>query len=295
MDLGYIDYYINLTIIITIIIFVLWVIINIIIYFFYFVQIIGLIKTKEKEYLNDDDRLIILIIYILEVLSVIFSFYLWNMTVLLSYIYWTWLMIIIFVPHLIFVGLIPIPLKIPLLLFCPPYKNLYERGIIPLINKIALKLLELIFTGNKDKIYEIRDDLSNYVYVEIKNIFEESFNKMFKNIDYKFDNLYKKPEDTNNEEIPPDPTVVKNKDGQEVPDDNRRKALEIQKSYEEDDDKKRIQNLINKEVEICIANKSKGITSDLTSSEALSIAQENRSNYASCYAKIINLYMKDLI
>ena len=285
MDFGYIDYYINLVITITIIIFFVWVVIIIILYLFYFSEIFGLIKTKQHAELNPDDRLIMAIIFFLETLSVILSFYLWNITVILSYIYWSWLMIILFVPHLIFIGLIPIPLKIPILLYCPPYKNLHERGILPLINTVALKLIELIFSGNKNKIYEIRDDISNYVYVEIKKIFEKSFNQMFKNIDYSFDDIYKKPE----EKPLNDPTIKKDED------EDKKKAVEIQNSFDEDEDKKRIQNLINQEIKICIANNSKAITSDLTNSEALTVAQENRSNYASCYAKAINLYMNNLL
>ncbi len=299
MDFGYIDYYINLIITITIVIFFLWVVILIILYLFYFTEIFGFIKTKQNSELNPDDRLIMAIIYILETLSVIFSFYLWNITVLLSYIYWSWLMIILFVPHLIFAGIIPIPLKIPILLFCPPYKNLYERGIIPLINTVAFKLVEMIFTGNKNKMYEIKDDISNYVYVEIKKIFEDSFNKMFKNIDYKFDDIYKKPEDNSlkSAKTSNDPTTRKDENGNEIKDtdENRKEAVKIQNSFNEDEDKKKIQTLIDQEIQICIANKSKAITSDLTSSEALAVAQENRSNYASCYAKAINLYMNDLL
>jgi len=299
MSLGNIDYTIDTTITVTIVIFFVWVVILIILYLFYFTEIFGFIKTKQNSHINPDDRLIMAIVFLLEILSVIFSFYLWNITVLLSYIYWTWLLIVLFVPNIIFIGVIPIPLKIPILLLCPPYKNLYERGIIPLINTVCLKLIELIFANNQNNIYGIKDDISNYVYFEIKKIFEDSFNQMFINLDYSFDDVLKRPEDNtiNSANLSKDPTTRKDEKGVEIKDndENREEALKIQNSFNEDDDKRKINDLINQEISICIANNSKAITSDLTSSEALAVAQENRTNYSYCYAKTINLYMNNIL
>jgi len=250
--------------------------------------VIGLIKTPQHSYLNPDDNMIMTIINIMRTLLYPIFLYLCLVTVILTYIFYIWLGIIYFVPFLIFIGFIPIPIKFPILEFVPPFKTLTDRGILPLIRRINTRLFEFIISGNKQKHTDNMNDLIDYTYIEIKNIFKESFEKLFKALDYKFDLIFEKkevniPKDTENDIINSEEEQMK------------KEALKIEEENKTDEDKIRIMKLINEEIKICVANKSKMNTSDLTSSEALMLSQTNLANYADCYAKTINLYINNEI
>jgi|694.fasta_scaffold12498_12 hypothetical protein len=279
MDLNY---YVDIFITITIVIFFIWVFMLVCVGIYSGCNIMGLIETAKNSKLNPDESVIAGIISIFSFLLYPILLYLTNVTVVLSYIFWLWLLIVLFVPHLVFVGFIPIPLKIPILLFVPPFKTLTDRGIIPLILRIATRLFKFLVTQDQEYLYKKNvDDIYNFVYNEIKTI----FTKLFKIL--KIDTEY----------FIQQPNVIDDIDTslEQEEDPNEEEAKKILNSFEEDDDKIKIKKLINEEIAICIANKSKELSSDLSSSELFMVPQINRSNYAECYAKSLNLYINNQI
>jgi len=279
------DYFINKTITITIIIFFLWVFMLFSILIYNLTHYLGILKTEQHAHINPDDNIIASYIFICRFLVYPIFIYLCIVTVVLSFIFWIWLVIIYFVPFLVFIGFIPIPIKIPILEFVPPFKVLTDRGILPLIRRINARLIEFIFTLNPNIHNENINDLYSYIYDEIKKIIKGFFSGLIKVVRFDFDFEISKP-------VPAKPINV------ELEKDVERDKLEKEsKKIQEtiDNDKDNIKKLINEEIQICIANKSKGITSDLTSSESFFQAQTNRSNYADCYAKTMNLYINNLL
>jgi len=276
-----IEYFIDAIITFTIIIFFVWIFILFILVIYNSSHFIGIIDTEKEAHINPDDDIISVFIFVCRFLVYPIYLYLCWITVIMSYIFWLWLFIIYFVPHLVFIGFIPIPLKIPILEFVPPFKQLTNRGILPLIRRINIRLFEFLL--NRDyKIFINKNinDIYGVVYDNLKKI----FSNYFKIIKFDYEIYLKKP----------DP-IEENLIEEEEEDPDKIKAQEINRSFEEDDEKIKIKNLINEEISICIANKSKLMSSDLSSSELLSLSQTNRSNYADCYAKTINLYINNEI
>jgi len=280
-----IDHIINKTITITIILFFAWLFMLIVVTVFNILVIFGFIKTPQHAYLNQgDDSLIMTIINIMRTLLFPIFVYLGLVAIILTYIFYIWLGIIYFVPYLIFVGIIPIPLKNPILEFVPPFKTLTDRGILPLIRRINTRLFEFLISGNKRKHTENINDLIDYIYIELKNIFKDSFEKFFNVLNYKFELIFEKPKVD---------TLIIEEDLDSSEQALKEESKKIEDSNNNDEDKIRIMKLINEEIAICIANKSKMTTSDLSSSEALLQSQTNLANYADCYAKSVNLYINN--
>ena len=283
-----IDYVINKIITSTIVLFFIWLFMLTIVTLFNILVIFGFIKTPQDAYLNQgDDSLIMTMINIMRTLLYPIFLYLALVTVILTYIFYIWLGIIYFVPYLIFVGFIPIPLKNPILEFVPPFKTLTDRGILPLLRRINTRLFEFLISGNNKKHTENINDLIDYTYIEIKNIFKDSFEKFFSALKYKFELIFEKPNIDN--------TLIIEDDIDSGDKALKEESKKIEDSNKNDEDKIRIMKLINEEIAICVANKSKMTTSDLTSSEALLQSQTNLANYADCYAKSINLYINNQI
>jgi len=244
---------------------------------------------KEKEKNDTLDKIIKTIIDIFTFLIYPIYVYLWWITVILSYIFWTWLLIIYFVPSLVFVSFIPIPLKFLILEFVPPFKTLTDKGILPLMRRMSGRIIKFFITGNKKNYEDNFKDMYNYLNKEVNNIIKLFFKYLFINVnyDYEIDKLFPKPFKIDDEK------EEEEKDEEEK--ENEEEAKKVQKEMEEDEDKIRIKKLINEEIAICIANKSKLITSDLTSSESFAQSQSNYNNYAECYAKSFNLYINNEI
>lgn len=271
-----INYIIDVIITFTIIIFFVWIFILFTLFIYNSCHLLGIINIEQEAYIEPLYKIISNIIFIFRFLVYPIYLYLCWITVIISYIFWLWLFIIYFVPHLIFVGFIPIPFKIPILEFVPPFKQLTNRGVLPLIRRINNRLFEFLLSRDFNIHKQNINDIYNFIYDELKKMFTDFFKII------KFD--FKKPEPVGNDS---------NIELESTSD--KEQAEEIQKSYEEDDEKIKIKNLINEEIAICISNKSKLMSSDLTSSELLLQTQNNRSNYAECYAKTINLYINNQI
>jgi hypothetical protein len=279
-----IDYYIDAIITFTIIIFFVWIFILFILFVYNSCHFLGIIDTEKEATINPDDNIISKFIFGCRFLVYPIYLYLCWITVILAYIYWTWLLIIYFVPHLIFVGFIPIPFKIPILEFVPPFKQLTKRGVLPLLKRINIRLFEFLISGDMNIHKKNINDVYNFIYDEIKKMFIDFF-KILK-INHETYLQHIKP--------PIKPVIDPIIDNIEY-DPDKEKAEEINRTFEEDDDKINIKKLINEEIAICIANKSKLMSSDLSSSELLVLSQTNVSNYADCYAKSLNLYINNQI
>ncbi len=275
-----IDFYIDLLIIIVIIIFFVWIFIIVVLVVYNGCHFIGLIDTDKEAKMEPDNNIISSLIFACRFLVYpIFLFLCW-VAVIMSYIFWTWLLIIYFVPHLIFVGIIPIPFKIPILEYVPPFKQLTNRGVLPLIRRINTRLFEFLLSRDFNIHKENIKDIQNFVFEEIKKIFTDFF-KILK-INYEtFSHIIPNVE-------PVKPVIEET-----LEDDDKDTSLKLIAKFDEDDEKIKLKNLINEEIAICISNKSKLMSSDLSSSELLIQTQTNRANYSECYAKTINLYLNN--
>lgn len=283
------NFFIDVIITFTIMCFFIFIVILITLFIYNILNYSGIISIERHAGTNPDNRIIVFIIQIMRTSSTYLFIYLLIVTVILSFTFWIWLIILYFVPHLVFIGFIPIPIKIPILEFVPPFKALTDRGVLPLIRRMNSRILDFFITRNSSLHQDNLEDLFSYIFDESLRIIKDAFTKLFLilNINYEIADFI--PAKKKVTYIPPEIEM----DEETIKDEAE--AKKIQKSYEEDDDKIKLKNLINEEIAICIANKSKLLTSDLSSSESLYQTQTNRSNYAQCYAKTINLYINNEI
>lgn len=282
MNLNYI---IDAVITISIIIFFIWLFMLISVIGYNIFNIFVSLFEKHERKNNTDDNIIRTIIDIFRFCLYPLFIYLCLLTVILSFIFWIWLFIIYFVPHLVFIGIIPIPLKIPILEFVPPFKALTDKGILPLIRRINSRLIDFFISKNSSLHNDNLKDLYNYVYEEVIKFFKLILKAIFIGVNYdnEIDRLFPKKDPIELKEVENniDPKAKEEED----------EARKINDSYNEDEDKIKIKNLINEEIAICINNKSKLRTSDLSSSDMLFQSQQNLVDYAECYAKSLNTYI----
>jgi len=206
------------------------------------------------------------------------SIFLWFVSGIFLWIFIFWMIIIIFVPHVIIIPIpiipfvIPIPLKMVILENVPPFKLLTNRGILPFIRKIIFRFLFSEETI-KNKFKSTFFDTYGFLYDEFKLILGDLLNRVI---------------------AKPEPIII-SKDIQddeygieiEQDEDNSKETADKEKSTEN----KKIQELINEELEVCLKSKQSFISSDLSDIEALYANIGNINNYADCYSTSIKAYI----
>mgnify|MGYP003349330288 CR=1 FL=1 len=214
-----------------------------------------------------------IIAVIVGIILFILNFYMLIVFSVLIIIFIFWMIILLFVPSIIIVYIIipiPIPLKFLMLEYIPPFKVLTERGILPLMKNIMNLFISNDTIINKFK--NIFNGIYDFFYDELKNAFGDLFDKMgLKEIE--------KPN-----EPPLEKTNIKTIDDGT---DNPEIAKKEIKNIEND----KVMDLINQELELCLASK-KNATSP-NDYEFNSVA--NLNIYSSCYASSIRAYIKNKV
>lgn len=288
MDLySFIDFVIWLTILIVII----WVIIWIILIIFYLGHISGVYTINKGKSLGS--RIVLIIISILSFIIPFLTIYIYFILYVLVWIFFLWMVILYLVPVLIFVMIpfipfiIPIPLRFLILQFVPPFKQLTDKGILPLMRRIIFRLFAFFPQGKiKEWVKISSKEVYNFLFKEISELFYSIFKKI--NLDVILPN----PENNN---------INKDNDDNEFPieDEETKKKNEeaeiLRKKNEENDETKKIQNLINEEVNICLKSKQAFITSDKSEYESSFSGVNDMNNYSECYAQSIKSYFDNLL
>lgn len=208
------------------------------------------------------------------------SIFLWHVFAGLLWTFVFWMLTIIFVPFVIVIPIpiipffVPIPLKLVILEYVPPFKILTKRGILPFIRRNIFKFLFSEDTIKK-KFKNTLIDTYGFLYDELKIIFGD----LLKNV---------MPE--------PEPIILSKdiQDDEHKIDINTGNEDENTKEDEnngEDSKNKKIQDLINEELEVCLKSKQSFLTSDLSSIESLYGKIGNINGYAECYATSIKAYV----
>jgi hypothetical protein len=288
MDLyAFIDFVIWLTIIIVII----WVIFWIILILFYLGHITGLYITNKGKQMHDliFRTLIALIAICMPPLTIYIYFVLY----LLCWIFFFWLIILYIVPPLIFVFIpfipfiIPIPLRFLILQFVPPFKQLTDKGVLPLMRRIIFRFFEFFPQGKiKEWVKISAKDVYSFLFKEISSIFYFIF---------KLININAILPEPDNKEI----SKGIQDDEYPVEDDELNKKNEeeeiFRKKDNENEETKKIQNLINEELNICLKSKQSFITSDKSQYETSFSGVNDMNNYSECYAQSIKSYFDNLL
>ena len=259
------DFLINLVILV----FVFWLLSNIyifIIFIFNSFGIKGILFDWEffpSDYIGYGFRVLI-------TLSNIF------LCVMLSFLWWIfvlWMIIIIFVPFIIIIPIpfipffIPIPLKFLMLAFIPPFRTLTERGILPWV--LRLVLIFISADSIKSKFSQAFSTTYGVFYDDIRNIIGDILGKPTLSVTYNENDVNKVPnvdEGTDNKELAK----------KEINDDNSGRN-------------KKVMDLINEELELCIKSKQ-AFTLPNSKTGALKSAQDMK-NYSECYAKSVKSYL----
>ena len=206
------------------------------------------------------------------------SIFLWHVFAGLLWTFVFWMMTIIFVPFVIVIPIpimpffVPIPLKLVILEYVPPFKILTKRGILPFIRR---NIFRVLFTENtiKNKFKKTLIETYGFLYEEFKMIFGD----LLKN-------------------VVPEPVVI----SKELQDDEHKIDISSEGEEEnkaesdkqdEDPTNKKIQDLINEELEVCLKSKQSFKTSDLSSIESLYGSIGDANSYAECYATSIKAYV----
>jgi len=197
----------------------------------------------------------------------------------LSWIFALWMSVIIFVPFVIIIPIpiipfmIPIPLKLVILEYVPPFKLLTDRGVLPYMRKIIFRFL---FSEDalKKKFSNSLGDTYGFLYNELKTILGD----IFKNV-----------------MTEPEPVII----SKDLQDDDY--AVDIssegqeetkkQKETEASPENKKIQDLIDEELKVCLRSKQSFTPSDASSIGSLYSSMPSASVYASCYASSIKSYV----
>jgi len=316
-----IDEFIDKMIIFTIYLVLIWIFFNFILIIYYLGHIIGIYsidnptnklkiieedieKIKNEAVLNDKKItikniktvLIILIricINIIKYIMPFLTFLVWLIFYILIYIFVAWISIILFVPYIILVQIpfipfiIPVPLKYLMLEYIPPFKKLTDKGILPLLRRIIYRLFEYFPQGKfKEWINYTKDDVYSFFYEEFKKI----FTYLFKNSGYNLE--LSKPEKINlSKDIEDNEFPINNK---EI-DEGKEETEKLKKEEENNDENKKIKELIAEELEICLKSKQSLITSDMSTLETSFTGVKDMNNYAECYSKTVKSYFDNLL
>jgi len=262
--LSFIDTIINLTIKVLI----FWCISNFYILLVFVINCCGIYGVLfDLEFFGSD-----ICWYIHRFILILADIFLCLVLLSLAWIFIFWMIIKIFVPHIILVPIpiipfiIPIPLKSLMLRFIPPFQTLTDRGILPLCLRLAL----LFFFSEaflKDKFGKAISDTYNVFFDDIKGVLGEIFKKP-------------EPEIHDKEKTPNEISTI----------DDGTNNEKTAKKIIDDDSKgrnKEVMDLINEELEICMKSKQ---SLSLPNSGILSSVNDF-NNYAECYSRSIKAYI----
>lgn len=226
----------------------------------------------------------IVIVVILNVLIFIFfgitGFYFKYTVSFLLWIFVHWLIIkyvipkyfIFFIPFIPFI--IPIPLRETLLNYIPPFKDLTEAGLLPLMEKILFTLISDITI--KRKLLNSFDYILEYLKKSIKEIIKIIYPN--NNIENEFNKINKVGDNY-------EPGYPKTNDN----DENYEKTIKERANNEY---YKNTLDLINLETNNCITNNTILITPDMNLIEKKKINIENEGIKIKCRAESISSYIK---
>jgi len=207
------------------------------------------------------------------------TLFLWFVSGLFFWIFIFWMIIIIFVPYVIIIPIpiipfvVPIPLKMVILENVPPFKLLTDRGILPFARRTIFRFL---FSEDtiKNKFKSTFFDTYGFLYDEVKVILGDLLKRV----------MVAKPQPIRiSKDIQDDEYEIEI----EQDEDSSKETAEKEKSTEN----KKIQELINEELEVCLKSKQSFIPSDLSDIESLYANIGNINSYADCYATSIKAYI----
>jgi hypothetical protein len=202
------------------------------------------------------------------------TIYLCFVSALLFWIFVFWMIILIFVPHIMLIPIpfipfiLPIPLKNILLTVIPPFKLLTKRGILPLIAKLVFLFLFSEKTI-REKIGNTIGDVYGFLFLEIKNSIGDFLNL----IGVK---LPEKPEQSENENH-----KIRTVDDGTANEARAKKELE---------NNERALELINEEYEICYSSKQTLKTPNTSFIDELG----DIKNYGECYSRSAGAYIENI-
>ena len=252
----------------TIKVFVFWFISNIYIFLQFLFNSIGIFGLLFDLQFFGSDILGVL-------LRIIVFFATFYISIVLSILFWIfvfWMIIKIFVPYIIIVPIpfipfiIPIPLKQLMLEMIPPFKVMTERGILPLIERLFYRIISN--QTIKNKFINTFQDINRFLYDEIKDTIGD-INRI---IEYK---LPIKPPEENNYKL-------------ETVDDNTDNEIKAKEEMENSDNKK-VMELINQELEICMKSKQ----TFQTPNSGIFTGVNDLNNYSECYSRSIRAYINN--
>jgi len=197
---------------ISIFLFIIWFLITIYYIYCFFYQFITINPFEIHQFFTNHPFERFLHFYFTPFIYFILSFIILTKLYILLHIFVFWIIIIIFVPFIMIfpIPIIPFILPIPLksiLLELPPFKQLTDRGILPLLRRI---IFGFFFTEDKLKHFiSSFFDINSFFYENIKNTLNDfiiinepkNYNKISKGIQ---DDKYKTQtidDNTDNEEI----------------------------------------------------------------------------------------------
>lgn len=259
----------------TIMVFFYWLSHNIyliIIFFMNLAGIHGFLFDFDSRITDEGGKLMLWVLLFASLfLLVVFSILLW--------IFIFWMGIIIFVPYVIIIPIpiipfiVPIPLKLVILEYVPPFKLLTDRGILPYMRRIIFRFL-FSEDGIKGKLKKSLEDTYGFLYEELKVILKDIFKNAM-------------PE--------PEPVVIsKDLQDDEYNIDISSEGEEEAKAEQEAEtspENKKIQDLINEELQVCLKSKQSLKTSDLSSIQSFYNSINDMNGYAQCYAASIKSYI----
>ena len=181
---------------------------------------------------------------------------------------------IIFIPFIPFV--VPIPLRQPILDYIPPFKDLTEAGILPLMEKILFTFISPI--SFKDKFENSFDYILDYLKFSFNYIIHQFYPNF--NIDdeiekIKSGNIF-------------EPDIPKTDDKEELTSDEINTLNEQSSNlyYQE------IMKMINLEVKSCVAKNTLFITPDMNEMDKLAVKLNNNVLNYTCQINAIGDYIK---
>lgn len=205
--------------------------------------------------------------------------FLWLVFSVLSWIFVFWMSIIMFVPFVLIIPIpiipfiIPIPLKLVILEYVPPFKLLTDRGVLPYIRKVIFRFL---FSEDKikKKFTNTLEDTYGFLYEELKIILGDLFK-----------NVMTEPEPVviSKDLQDDDHTIDISKEGQE--------ETKTQKEADASPENRRIQELIDEELKVCLRTKQSFTLSDTSSVGSLYSSMPSMDAYSTCYASSIKSYI----
>ena len=180
----------------------------------------------------------------------------------------------VFIPFTPFI--IPIPLRDPLLNYIPPFKDLTDAGLLPLMEKMLFLIISDISV--KSKLGNGFDYIMDYLENSIKHIIKELFPN------FNIENEFKKLKMGNNYE----PELPKQDNGLDLTEEQQNTL----KDKYNDDYYKIVLQTINIETENCINKNTIPITPDMNYIEKKSISLNNEGLKLKCQAESISSYIR---